>query len=184
MRNKTINRILIKEIIKEYLGVVLTIITLLVLLYISVFVARFVIFIFIFYFVISLKYIIQSFKNESLFLRVYKTNKSSKEDAKALVEALFASYSPSGRNKSKIKNDKISYISEPLYSRRKDITKSSEYPNYPRSYGILAVHNSALRRKKRLYNFSEKRAQKNMKKDKNRVIILKRLKWIYDQHEY
>ena len=101
-----------------------------------------------------------------------------------MVEALFVSYSPSGRNKSKIKNDKISYISEPLYSLRKDKKKASVYPNYPHSRGTLAVHNSALRRKKRLNNFSEKRAHKNMRKDKDRVKVLKRLKWIYDQHEY
>jgi cobalamin biosynthesis protein CobD/CbiB len=110
MKNKRINQILMREIMKEYFGVVLTIIICLVLLYISIFIAKFATFVLIFYFVISLKYIIKLFKNESLFLHIYRTNKSSKVEAKALVEHFLSLYDTNYENKNKNPRDDLNHI--------------------------------------------------------------------------
>lgn len=185
-KNKIINRILIKEIIKEYLGVVSTITLCLVLLYLSVFVAKFVYFILIFYFLISLGYLIQSFRTKSLYFHIYRTNKSSKEEAKALVYYTLSLYSPDIRNQTENQNDEMNHISEPIYSRKTDRLKIDQYPRSRilAPGGYTRVLNSGLNRKKRLNKFSEDNNFKKIRDDKKRVVVLNRLKWLYDQHEY
>ena len=163
-----------------------TIIICLILLYISVFVAKFVFFILIFYFLISLAYIIQSFKNESLYLKIYKINKSSKEEAKELVYCSLSLYSPSILNQTKNKKGELNHISEPIYFRKTDILKVDQYPRSRTLLpgGYTRVLNSGFNRKKRLDKFSKDIEFKKIRSDKKRVIVLKRLKWLYDQHEY